>query len=308
MDKDIIESTDNISKKKLLQFRKLCKIALKKNIRKFEKQNAEFEIAGRWQLNRQIGDSLLANSKSVPKGVSEYEIANIHSQVKETIKLNPKYDAVRNAKIYYQKAKKGKRGYNICKQKLNITQKELSNLEKLIDMCNKCLFLDEDSDEFKEISNSVKNSIEKSGIIKAVLNKRESNKYKPGVPYRHFVINGRNIYIGKNKKQNDELSTKFANPWDLWFHVAAHAGSHLILRCNKNSDWPKKEIVEKVAALSAWFSKAKHTSYVDVDVTEARFVHKRKKAPPGEVIAERCKRVRVSPMPPKKIFDDNKIL
>jgi predicted ribosome quality control (RQC) complex YloA/Tae2 family protein len=110
------------------------------------------------------------------------------------------------------------------------------------------------------------------------------------------------VYIGKNDAQNDELSTRFAKPWDIWMHVAACPGSHVVIRREKNTAWPSKETLVKVASFAVWFSKAKHTSYADVHVTEARYVHKRRHSPPGEVMLDRFKTLRVAPKSPQEFF------
>jgi len=122
------------------------------------------------------------------------------------------------------------------------------------------------------------------------------------VPYRHFSFDTWEVFIGKNNSQNDELSTRFARSQDLWLHVAGHPGSHVVIRRPKGAAPVPPDVVEKVASLAVWFSKAKHTSYAGVHVTEARFVHKRRHSPPGEVVAERCREVRVAPRSPQVFF------
>ena len=76
----------------------------------------------------------------------------------------------------------------------------------------------------------------------------------------------------------------------------------MLIRRDKNRPWPEKDVLVKVASFTVWFSKAKHTSYADVNMTEARFVHKRRHSPPGEVVLDRCKTLRVSPMSPQEYF------
>ena len=120
-------------------------------------------------------------------------------------------------------------------------------------------------------------------------------------PFRHIHIDGWDIYIGKNDSQNDELSSSFATPWDIWFHVADHPGSHVLIRRPKGREMPTKEILEKVAALAVWFSKARNAPFAKVNYTEARNVHKRKNAPAGEVVVERCKKLKVSPCSPENL-------
>ncbi len=108
--------------------------------------------------------------------------------------------------------------------------------------------------------------------------------------------------MAKTDTQNDDLSVHFAKPSDIWLHVAGHAGSHVVIRRPKNEEIPPIEVIEKCAAMAVWFSKAKHTSYSEVNYTEARFVRKRRHAPPGEVMVDRCKSIRVSPKSPHDLF------
>lgn len=296
--------TINGDRVELLRFRRLCKSARKRIIKKLKKQKNEFEIAGKWLLNRQIGDSLLAEAARIPKGVSEWDIHNVHTQVQEKVKLNPKLSAARNAEIYYRKAKKGKRGVEICREQLHGTEDELAEIEKLLQKCDACLLLSEKSDEFMETFHEIQLAVEKNRIITGLSSYKDAKKDIARVPYRHFTIDKYDIYIGKNNAQNDELTITFAKPSDIWFHVVAHAGSHVVLRRNKNSDWPPKSVVEKVAALAVWFSKARYTSYAEVHVAEARFVYKPRKAPPGEVVVKHYKTVRVAPKSPQELFKE----
>lgn len=294
--------SSDMSKELLRHYRGLCKSARKSILKKLIKRRNEYEIASKWLWDQQIGDSLLAAVTNIPKGVKEWNLLNVHSQKQEKVKLNPKLDASRNAQIFYRKAKKGKRGVEICKKQLRSTEDELAQIEILLQRYNDCLLLDESTDEFKKAFNDIQADFwEKNFIAELSINKH-SREIIPKVPYKHFTVDEWDVYIGKSNAQNDELSIKFAKPWDLWFHVAVHAGSHVIIKRQKNADWPPKPVIEKVAALSVWFSKARHTSYAEVNVCEARYVSKPKKSPPGEVVIKQYKSVRVSPKSPQELF------
>lgn len=297
-------SAEKTKKEMVLEFRRKFKSARKRIEKKIVKQELEFETAKKWILFQQIGDSLLANISQIKKGEQECVIKNVHSQDEELVKLNPKCSVTKNADLYYRKAKKGKRGLDTCGEQLQVSLNEQKEIESYIKKCTDCLGLDEDSDDFEKRFTTVYAAVGSCGLTVNSSTSKSKKKEKAKVPYRHITIDDWNIYLGKNNVQNDELSIKYAKPWDIWFHVVAHAGSHVVLKRDKNASWPPKDIIEKVAALSVWFSKAKHTSYAEVHVTEARFVRKRRKAPPGEVIAERCKTVRVSPISPQDMFRD----
>jgi len=123
--------------------------------------------------------------------------------------------------------------------------------------------------------------------------------------YRHFIVDKWDIYIGKNDKQNDELTVCFGRPSDIWMHVASHAGSHVVIRRENETAWPPQSILETAASLAAWFSKARNASLVKVHVTEIRFVQKLKNAPAGEVHIRKFKTLRVKPLSPQIIFPVN---
>lgn len=303
MNKDL-KNGQNSRLDTLRRWKKAAKNSRKRVVKKLEKQKIECEDAAKWLWFRQIGDSLLAEAANIKKGGAELFITNIHTQEEETIKLNPKLDAVRNAELFFRKAKKGKRGVGICREQIAASQKELREIDAILQNIDECLSCDEESVEFTNNFDAVRVMVQENGSIGEVSSSAAGKAKPPKVPYRHFTVDGWNVYVGKNNTQNDELSIRFAKPRDIWLHVAAHAGSHVIIRREKNADWPPKPVLEKVAAFAVWFSKAKHTSYAEVHYTEARYVHKRRKSPPGEVCLDRYKTVRVSPKSPQEMFKE----
>jgi predicted ribosome quality control (RQC) complex YloA/Tae2 family protein len=124
------------------------------------------------------------------------------------------------------------------------------------------------------------------------------------LPFRHYSFDGCEIFIGKNDEQNDELTVRFARPSDMWMHVASHPGSHVIVRRGDITSPAPEKVIEKAAALAAWFSKARNASSVKVHVAEARNVYKPKNAPPGEVRIGKFKVLRVKPVSPQVLFPE----
>jgi predicted ribosome quality control (RQC) complex YloA/Tae2 family protein len=289
-------------KHEAFQLRSISGRALKRVRKKIEKQEADKAEASDFLKYSQHADSLIAHPDVVRRGDTSVIIENIHTQIKEPIELDPALSVFENAKELYRRARKGKRGLEIIEDNLEGSKKEEQSLQDILGRAEKLVSVEFGSVEtFQESLVAVRNSLVDAGVVPRQRKTREKTD-EEAVPYRHLTLDGWNIYIGKNDAQNDELSTRFAKPWDIWMHVVAHAGSHVVIRRDKNADWPPREILLKVAAFAVWFSKAKHTSYAEVHVTEARFVRKRRHAPPGEVIAERCKTLRVSPKSPQEFF------
>lgn len=301
---EINEVTDPVEtlEKELARLISVTKRALKRVRNKLSKQESELTEASQYSLFSQIADSLLAHPERIDRGASACVLENIHTQKEEKISLDPAVSVFENAKQYYTRAKKGKRSLSIIEKKVRETRDEDISLATLLEELEQVRL--QQPSETGERETRVSTAREKLREL-GVLPKQQAGRAAAEperVPYRHLTIDGWDIFVGKNDAQNDELTTRFARPWDIWMHVAACAGSHVVVRREKNAPWPPKEVLLKAASLSVWFSKAKHTSYADVDITEARFVHKRRRAPPGEVIAERCKTLRVPPKSPQDFF------
>ena len=285
------------------RLRKQCLRVIKRLEGTREKQVAEFANASEWRKLLEIGDSLLAAPEQIEKGSAQQEIRNVHTGGIEVVKLNPRFGAVRNAEIYFRKARKGKRGVAVCEEQLRTTREKLAQVENLARECDRIAEL---APEGEEVPGQAVARLQEMaaglGVIVPGAEGKGSATARAKVPYRRFVVDGWEVLVGKNNRQNDELTARFARPSDVWMHVAAHAGSHVVVRRPRGSDWPARPVLEKIAALCAWFSKARHASYIDVNVTETRFVRKPRKSSPGEVVAERCKTISVSPVSPGEMF------
>jgi predicted ribosome quality control (RQC) complex YloA/Tae2 family protein len=116
-----------------------------------------------------------------------------------------------------------------------------------------------------------------------------------GRPYRTVTIDGYQVLIGRGERENDELTFRVAEPHDLWLHVGGGTpGSHVVIQNPERGDVPR-DVIEKAAALAAWYSRARNASRVEVHVCRAADVSKPRGAPPGLVQIQREKRLKVRP-------------
>jgi predicted ribosome quality control (RQC) complex YloA/Tae2 family protein len=114
--------------------------------------------------------------------------------------------------------------------------------------------------------------------------------------FRQFTIAaGWTLYVGRNAANNDELTLRFAKPQDWWLHARGVQGSHAVLRCARAGEKPSKAIIESAAAITAWYSSARNSSWVPVAITQKKWVRKPRKAPTGAVTVEREDVVLVQP-------------
>jgi predicted ribosome quality control (RQC) complex YloA/Tae2 family protein len=119
-----------------------------------------------------------------------------------------------------------------------------------------------------------------------------------GRPYRTFQLDGFEVLVGRGEEDNDFLTFEVADKQDLWMHVAGGTpGSHVVVKNPERVEVPKP-VIERAAALAAWYSKARGAPRVEVHVCRVSDVSKPRGAPAGLVELSRWKSVRVKPALP----------
>lgn len=112
--------------------------------------------------------------------------------------------------------------------------------------------------------------------------------------FKRYVIEGFVVYVGRNSKNNDELTLKEAVKEDYWLHAKDVAGSHVVIK-HQSGKAPSKEVIRQAVGLAAKFSKLKSQQTVPVILTKKKYVRKRKGDPPGAVVVEKEQIVLGSP-------------
>ena len=113
-------------------------------------------------------------------------------------------------------------------------------------------------------------------------------------PFRRFTSSdGLAIYVGRNARENDELTFGLAKSDDLWLHARGTSGSHVVVRLEKGND-PPPETVRDAATLALLYSDLKKSGKGDVIYTRRKWVKKAKGKAPGAVIVTQEKSLHVS--------------
>ena len=126
----------------------------------------------------------------------------------------------------------------------------------------------------------IREELFRSGYIKRKVGSKEV-KFTSN-PFHYLSSDGFHIYVGKNNYQNDELTFKFANGGDWWFHAKGIPGSHVVLKTEGN-EVPDRAF-EEAAALAAFYSKGKQQDKVEIDYLQRKNVKKPAGAKPGFVV------------------------
>ncbi len=196
-----------------------------------------------------------------------------------------------NAKKYFKKYHKLKNTFAIVQDQKIDLEKEINYLESIVyelQSSNSIKELDGIYDEIQDsFSNSQKNTNKKQ--LKKKKTKRENKLIDPIC----YNVENFKVLVGKNNKQNDELTFKIANKEDIWFHVKDIHGSHVILVTNGKT--PTQELINQVASIAAYHSKGFQSSNVSVDYTFVKYVKKPNKSKPGMVTYTNQQTVTVKP-------------
>jgi len=86
-------------------------------------------------------------------------------------------------------------------------------------------------------------------------------------PYRQFELEGGyEVWVGRHARENEQLTFHEARKYDYWLHARGVPGAHVILRVPNRNQKPPRRILEMAASIAAYFSEARHSSLVPVQV------------------------------------------
>lgn len=233
------------------------------------------------------GELLTANLYTLAPG-KKAEVANYYhpDTPKVVIPLEENLSVLENAQQYFKKYQKAKNAAQKTRPLYAQTQNELNYLYSLANSL-------ENAATEQEV-NEIKEELQEAGYLKSVPSKKGKPVQATTSSPSKAVIDGWEIYFGRNNKQNDFLVTKIARGEDLWFHTKDIPGSHVLIKNPKAATVPPP-ILEKAALLAAYHSKARFSTNVPVDYTLKKHVWKPKGARPGMVHYENQRTLYVTP-------------
>ncbi|MCB4975546.1 NFACT family protein [Streptococcus mutans] len=254
---------------------------LEKNKKKLKKQEQELQDTDKAEEFRQKGELLTTYLNQVPNNQDSVELDNYYTGQKVTIPLNKALTPSQNAQRYFKKYQKLKEAVKHLGSLISETKATIQYLESVDNALNQA--------SLSEIS-EIREELVQTGFVKRRHREKIQKRKKPE-PY--LASDGKTIIlVGKNNLQNDELTFKMSKKGELWFHAKDIPGSHVLIKDNLN---PSDEIKTDAAELAAYFSKARLSNLVQVDMIEAKKLNKPSKAKPGFVTYRGQKTLRVTP-------------
>lgn len=258
---------------------------LERDYHKLDKQIKEFQDAEDAEIYRKYGELITSQIYLLKGGQKSAVLSDYYTGEEIEIPLSVQLSPSENAQKYFKKYNKGKRAKEYLKEQMSITKEEIYYLESQIDNIRKCTEIEE--------FNEIKEDLIENGYLKTQGRKKSNKKESTISQPMKYIYEGVEIYVGKNNKQNEYLTTKFAAKTDLWLHVKDMPGSHVIVK--KDADKVDDKLLYTAALLAAYYSKGKESSNIPIDYTAVKYVKKPKGAKTGMVIYTDQKTLYVTP-------------
>ena len=242
---------------------------LRRKIAAQEQELAESKNRDKWRV---YGELITANLYRMERGMSRLTAQNYYDPdcADVDIPLDVRLSPQENAAKYFKKYTKAKTAEKYITAQLEKARVELTYLESVLQE----LTLAESEQDF----NDIRAELTDGGYLRA---KGRKQPQRPSKPREFRSTAGLRILVGRNNRQNDRLTAKDAEKWDIWLHTQRIHGSHVIL-CTGGAQ-PDEQSIAEAASLAAYFSQAQDGTKVPVDYAPVKFVKKPAGSSPGFV-------------------------
>lgn len=259
-------------RQKSVDLRKIIQTALERNVKKYDLQMRQMKDTEKRDKYKVYGELINTYGYNVEPEAKSMEALNYYTNETVTIPLDNTLTPQENAQKYFDKYGKLKRTYEALSELTIQVSEEIEHLESILAALDIAM-QEEDLVQIRE-------ELIESGYIRR---KGGSKKVKiTSKPFHYVSSDGFHIYVGKNNFQNDELTFKFANGNDWWFHAKQIPGSHVVLK-TEGAEVPDRTF-EEAARLAAYYSKGREQDKVEIDYVQKKHVKKPAGAKPGFVV------------------------
>ncbi|MBZ2061569.1 Rqc2 family fibronectin-binding protein FbpA [Streptococcus sanguinis] len=254
---------------------------LEKNRKKLVKQEEELLATENAEEFRQKGELLTTFLHQVPNDQDQVELDNYYTGEKIIISLDKALTPNQNAQRYFKRYQKLKEAVKHLTSLIEETRATILYLESVETALAQA--------SLTEIA-EIREELIQTGFIRRRQREKIQKRQKPE---KYLATDGQTIIlVGRNNLQNDELTFKMAKKDELWFHAKDIPGSHVVITGNLQ---PSDEVKTDAAELAAYFSKARLSNLVQVDMIETRKLNKPTGGKPGFVTYTGQKTLRVTP-------------
>jgi predicted ribosome quality control (RQC) complex YloA/Tae2 family protein len=239
------------------------------------------------------GELLKGAFGSLRRGMSSIELVDYFRPECEKVKidLNPALSPEENVERYFKRYKKARRAIPFLRERLAKKESEISRLHALLELLQAAGTLEGVSN----LEAEARPLLPRVSSGKA----KEAREASPRGPRRFLSTGGFEILVGRSAKENDELTFRLARGNDLFLHVSAGPGAHVIIRTVPQKTVPLETLLE-AGQLALYYSLPGRSRSLlevgrsaEIHYTPVKFVRKPKGAKPGMVHLSAHKSLRV---------------
>ncbi len=255
--------------------------------------------ADRGEEFRRKAETLAAHLHRIVPGQDHLQVPDVRDGRPLDIALDPALKPAANLATWFKRAAKADKGLDIIRERLEAARTQLAETEQLLGGLDG--IQGEDEEALTTLEDLVRWSRDHPDLAPGPDRKprRGRSPYgpeQPARPFRRYLVENRwEVWVGRDNRENDELTHRASHLQDIWLHAQGVPGSHVILRTGRRPDQVPQRVIAKAAALAALHSKAKHSGLVPVIWTERRYVRKPRKGAPGLAVCLREKTIMVTP-------------
>ena len=265
---------NNVTNKKKNIISKINK-ELKKQKNNLDNQKKQLDKKTKLELYLAKGNLLTANAHSINNGLDKIILNDFETKAPIEIELDPSKSIIENAQRYFALYNKGKKAVQIAQEMTDKTIGEINNLNQILFETEICTNID----DLTDILASLEPENPKENI-----NNKNSKKSQTIPNIDKQTIDGLNVFVGKNCKQNDYLYSKISSPEDLWFHALNTPGAHVIVKVQNSNEKIKDETIVKIAKLAKEYSTAKNATKSPIVYTLRKYIKRPQNTPKGFVV------------------------
>ena len=259
-------------RQKSVDLRRIVQTALERNRKKYDLQLRQLKDTENRDKYRIYGELINTYGYGLEENAKQLACNNYYTNEDIVIPLDSTKTPQENAQKYFDKYNKQKRTFEALSELIQETKDEITYLESVSNALDIAL----SEDDLTQI---------KEELIHAGYVRRKYTKQKVKItskPFHYISSDGYHIYVGKNNLQNEELTFRFANGNDWWFHAKGCPGSHVIVKTN-GDELPDRTF-EEAGKLAAYYSKNRGNDKVEIDYIEKKHIKKPNAGKPGFVV------------------------
>lgn len=279
------EATHTIDRVRAERLR-ILKKTIKKEQRLIEAWRNDLSRAIAYRDYARYGELIKTNLSAIAKGSDHIELTDYFDDTLPniTIPLDPMKSAQGNMDDYFRKHRKYLAAERTLKPRIDRAELGLERLRQEITQIEQGVWTP------PALSPAYLND---AGTVRATTGKGSRTTDQRRGPFRRFIsTDGLPIFVGRNAKENDELTFGLAKSDDLWLHARGTPGSHVVVRLSKGTD-PPAETLRDAAMLALLYSDLKKSGKGDVIYTRRKWVKKAKGQAPGAVVVTQEKSLHV---------------